>query len=304
MNTKHLAGVGTDITQGLPRVEEIFEARNPKGQAILADVTGVVKIKSDDNKHTISISQPDSKVTEYELGDMKPLIKSGQVVGHGDVLAQSKDGKRTVKSKAAGTVKLSKTHIELTHDGGNAREYVIPVSTGLNVKHGQLVSVGDRLSEGSINLQDMLKLLGEEAVQRYVVDEVQAIYSSQGQSIASKHIEVIIRQMFSRVRIEDPMGTEFISGDTVSKAALDEENRNAIADGKKPATYEQLLMPMTKVSTSSDSWLSAASFQETTKVLIGAATRGKTDKLRGLKENVIIGRLIPVGTGFRDGEDV
>ena len=304
MNTKHLAGVGTDITQGLPRVEEIFEARNPKGQAILADVAGVVKIKSDDNKHTISISQPDTKVTEYELGDMKPLIKSGQVVGHGDVLAKSKDGKRTVKSKAAGTVRLSKTHIELTHDGGNAREYVIPVSTGLNVKHGQLVSVGDRLSEGSINLQDMLKLLGEEAVQRYVVDEVQAIYSSQGQSIASKHIEVIIRQMFSRVRIEDPMGTEFISGDTVSKAVLDEENRNAIADGKKPATYEQLLMPMTKVSTSSDSWLSAASFQETTKVLISAATRGKTDKLRGLKENVIIGRLIPVGTGFRDEEDV
>ncbi len=304
MNTKHLAGVGTDITQGLPRVEEIFEARNPKGQAILADVAGVVKIVSDDSKHAITIAPPDSKVIEYELGDMKAIVKSGQVVGHGDIMAQSKDGSRTVKSKAAGTVKVGKTHIALTHDGGNTREYVIPVSSGLLVKHGQLVTVGDRLSEGSINLQDMLKLIGEEAVQRYVVDEVQAIYSSQGQSIASKHIEVIIRQMFSRVRIEDPMGTDFIAGDTVSKAVLDEENRRAVADAKKPATYEQLLMPMTKVSTSSDSWLSAASFQETTKVLIGAATRGKVDKLRGLKENVIIGRLIPVGTGFRDEEEL
>lgn len=304
MNTKHLAGVGTDITQGLPRVQEIFEARNPKGQAILADVAGVVKIKSDDLKHVITVSQPDSKVTEYELGGMKPLVKSGQVVGHGDVMAQSKDGSRTVKSKAAGTVQLSKTHISLTHDGGNSREYVVPVSTGLLVKNGQLVAVGERLSEGSINLQDMLHLLGEEAVQRYVVDEVQAIYSSQGQSIASKHIEVIIRQMFSRVRIEDPNDTDLIAGDMVSKASLEDENTRVVAEGKKPATYEQLLMPMTKVSTSSDSWLSAASFQETTKVLIGAATRGKVDKLRGLKENVIIGRLIPVGTGFRDEEDL
>ena len=304
MNTKHLAGVGTDITQGLPRVQEIFEARNPKGQAILADVAGVVKIKSDDNKHAITIAQPDSKVTEYELGDMKALVKSGAVVEHGDVMAQSKDGSRTVKSKAAGTVQVTKSHIKLTHDGGVSREYVVPTSTGLLVKNGQLVAVGDRLSEGSINLQDMLRLQGEEAVQRYVVDEVQAIYSSQGQSIASKHIEVIIRQMFSRVRIEDPMDTDLIAGDMVSRAVLEEANNAAVAEGKKPATYEQLLMPMTKVSTSSDSWLSAASFQETTKVLIGAATRGKVDKLRGLKENVIIGRLIPVGTGFRDEEDL
>ncbi len=304
MNTKHLAGVGTDITQGLPRVQEIFEARNPKGQAILADVAGVVKIVSDDSKHTITITPPDAKVTEYELGDMKSAVKTGQVVGHGDIMAQSKDGSRTIKSKAAGTVKVSKTQIVLSHDGGNSREFTIPVSTGLLVKHGQLVAVGERLSEGSINLQDMLKLIGEEAVQRYVVDEVQAIYSSQGQSIASKHIEVIIRQMFSRVRIEDPQDTDFIAGDMVSKAALDDENRRVVAEGKKPATYEQLLMPMTKVSTSSDSWLSAASFQETTKVLIGAATRGKVDKLRGLKENVIIGRLIPVGTGFRNEEEL
>jgi len=304
MNTKHLAGIGKDITQGLPRVEEIFEVRNPKGQAILADVDGVVKIKSDDTKHAITITQPDLKITEYELGDMKATVKSGQVVAHGDIMAQSKDGKRTIKSKAAGTIKLSKTHIELAHDGGNSREYVIPSSATLLVKNGDLVVAGTRLSEGSINLQDMLKLLGAEAVERYVVDEVQSIYSSQGQSIASKHIEVIIRQMFSRVRIEEPNATEFIAGDMVSKTALDDENRRVVAEGGKPATYEQLLMPMTKVSTSSDSWLSAASFQETTKVLIGAAIRGKTDKLRGLKENVIIGRLIPVGTGYRSDEEL
>jgi DNA-directed RNA polymerase subunit beta' len=148
----------------------------------------------------------------------------------------------------------------------------------------------------------MLRLQGEEAVQRYVIDEVQAIYLSQGQTISAKHIEVMIRQMFSRVRIEEPNDTEFISGDVVSKAALAEENALVKERKGKVATYEKLLMPITKISTSSDSWLSAASFQETTKVLIAAAMRGKQDKLRGLKENVIIGRLIPVGTGFHDDE--
>lgn len=190
----------------------------------------------------------------------------------------------------------------MTHDSANTREYTVSEFTTIEVKSGDTVKVGQRLTEGSVNLQDMLKLQGEESVQRYVIDEVQAIYLSQGQTIAAKHIEVIIRQMFSRVRIEDPGDTAFIAGDVVSRAVLEEENLKAKDNKTKPATYEMLLMPITKISTSSDSWLSAASFQETTKVLISAAMRGKQDKLRGLKENVIIGRLIPVGTGFRDEE--
>lgn len=218
-------------------------------------------------------------------------------------MAKSADGKKTIKAGGNGTVKVTKDGITLVHEGGNLREYTVSEYTTLEVKNGDTVSIGQRLTEGSVNLQDMLLLSGEEAVQRYIIDEVQAIYLSQGQTIAAKHIEVIIRQMFSRVRIEEPNDTDFISGDIVSTTALNEENMRAKDNKGKPATYEKLLMPITKISTSSDSWLSAASFQETTKVLISGAMRGKVDKLHGLKENVIIGRLIPVGTGFRDDED-
>ncbi|MCC7289285.1 DNA-directed RNA polymerase subunit beta' [bacterium] len=304
MNTKHLAGVGGDITQGLPRVEEIFEARNPKGEAILSEVDGVVKVTEEEGKTVIMVTPPDLKTTDYPLADMKAKVKTGQAVTHKQVMAESENGKRTIKAAAAGTVKVTKDSITLVHDGGNVRSYAVPTHIGVEVKTGDLVTAGHRLTEGSVNLQSMLKLLGEEAVQRYIVDEVQAIYASQGQTIASKHIEVIIRQMFSRVRIEEPNDTTFVSGDVVSKTALHEENTRVAEVKGKAATYEQLLMPITKISTSSDSWLSAASFQETTRVLINAAIRGKHDRLRGLKENVIIGRLIPVGTGFRDSDEL
>ncbi|QQS26612.1 DNA-directed RNA polymerase subunit beta' [bacterium] len=306
MRTFHAGGVASaaDITQGLPRVEEIFEARNPRGEAILAEVDGVVTLKATQGKQVLRIAPADLKITPYELKEgMKPTVKTGDTVAKGDVLAKNETGKRTVKAGADGTIKVGKAKIELTHEGGNIKEYTLPDYVSLKVKNGDLVTVGQRLSEGSVNLQDMLRLLGSEAVERYIVDEVQAIYASQGQTIASKHIEVIIRQMFSRVRIEEPNDTEFITGDVVSKTALWEANRSAEEVKKTPATYEQLLMPISKISISSDSWLSAASFQETMKVLIGAALRGKTDKLRGLKENVIIGRLIPVGTGFRSDDD-
>lgn len=305
MRTMHSGGIAAeDITQGLPRVEEIFEARNPKGQAVLAEADGVVKIKRQEGKQIISIVPADQKVTEYPLQGMKPLVKTGASVTRGTLMAKAETGKKTVKAGAAGSVKVSKDAIVLTHEGGNTREYTIGEYVNLEVKNGDLVTAGHRLSEGSVNLQDMLKLQGEEAVQRYIIDEVQAIYLSQGQAIAAKHIEVIIRQMFSRVRIEEPGDSSFISGDIVSKTTLLEENEQAKTKKGKPATYEQLLLPITKISTGSDSWLSAASFQETTRVLITAAMRGKKDHLHGLKENVIIGRLIPVGTGFRDeGED-
>ena len=235
---------------------------------------------------------------------MKVKVKTGDKVTRSQVLAESADGKKTIKAGGVGTVTIEPTQVVLAHDSGNSREYTVGEYTGLEVKNGDLVTVGQRITEGSINLQDMLKLQGEEAVQRYIIDEVQTIYLSQGQTIAAKHIEVMIRQMFSRVRIEEPYDTEFISGDIVSRSVMTEENARVKDKKAKPATYENLLMPITKISTSSDSWLSAASFQETTKVLISAAMRGKQDKLRGLKENVIIGRLIPVGTGFHDQEDI
>jgi DNA-directed RNA polymerase subunit beta' len=301
MKTFHKGGVaGEDITTGLPRVEEIFEARNPKGQAVLAETSGVVTIKDAPGKHIVRVTPADLKVTEYELGERKPSVKSGDKVVVGDILAADANGKHAIKAKAEGSIRVVKDKILLSHTGGNEREYTIPNYQSLEVSNGDLVTVGQRLTEGSINLQEMLQLLGEPVVQRYIVAEVQSIYASQGQPISDKHIEVVIRQMFSRVQIEEPGNSLYVSGDIISRVAAEEDNRELTAKSKEPSTYTQLLLGVSKISLSSDSFLSAASFQDTTRVLINAAIRGKVDRLRGLKENVIIGRLIPVGTGFRD----
>ncbi|HEY2004354.1 MAG TPA: DNA-directed RNA polymerase subunit beta' [Candidatus Saccharimonadia bacterium] len=305
MKTFHKGGIaGEDITTGLPRVEEIFEARAPKAQAVLADVTGVVTVKQSGGKQVVRIAPADLKVTDYELDGRTASVKSGQKVVAGDVIAALDGGKKPLKAKAEGTVKVHKDKIELTHTGGAEREYSVPAFQNLEVKSGDLVTPGDRLTEGSINLQEMLTLSGPTAVQRYIISEVQTIYAAQGQIVSDKHIEVIIRQMFSRVQIEEPGDSLFVTGEIVPRQSVLEDNQALENDGKQPSTYTQLLLPVTKISLSSDSFLSAASFQDTTRVLIAAAIRGKTDKLRGLKENVIIGRLIPVGTGFKaEGEE-
>jgi DNA-directed RNA polymerase subunit beta' len=302
MRTIHKGGVaGEDITTGLPRVEEIFEARNPKGQAILAEIDGVVTIKEGAGKNVVRITPANMKITEYELGERKASVKSGAHVVPGDILAADANGKHALKAKVEGTVKVGKEKIELSHTGGNEKEYTIPNYQTLEVSNGDLVTRGQRLTEGSISLQEMLLLRGEDAVQRYVISEVQSIYASQGQPISDKHIEVVIRQMLSRVEIDEPGNSLFVTGDIVSRMAVIEENEALVAAGKQPATFSQLLLGVSKISISSDSFLSAASFQDTTRVLIAAAIRGKVDHLRGLKENVIIGRLIPVGTGFNPG---
>lgn len=300
MRTFHKGAVaGEDITQGLPRVEEIFEARNPKGEAALADVEGIATVKTGHGKHTIRLAPIDVKITEFSLEGMDPKVKSGDKVLAGDVLAVAQTGKKQLKAKAEGTVEVKREKILFSHTGAGAREYSVPDYQALLIKNGDKVQVGQRMTEGSINLQDMLRLLGQGAVHDYIISEVQTIYASQGATIADKHLEVIIRQMFSRVQIEEPGDSLYVTGEIVSKTGVMEENAELEAAGKRPATYEQLLLGVTKISTSSDSFLSAASFQDTTRVLINAAVRGKLDKLRGLKENVIIGRLIPVGTGFK-----
>ena len=304
MKTFHKGGIaGEDITTGLPRVEEIFEARSPKAQAILADVAGVVTVKQAGGKQLVRIAPADLKVTTIELDGRIAAVKSGTKVVPGDVLAANEGGKKPLKAKAEGTVKVHKDHIDLTHTGGSEREHSVPAFQNLEVKSGDLVVPGQRLTEGSINLQEMLTLSGPTAVQRYIISEVQTIYAAQGQIVSDKHIEVIIRQMFSRVQVEEPGDSLYVTGEIVPLQTVIETNEALEAEGKVLATFTQLLLPVTKISLSSDSFLSAASFQDTTRVLIAAAVRGKTDKLRGLKENVIIGRLIPVGTGFRpEGE--
>jgi DNA-directed RNA polymerase subunit beta' len=299
MRTFHAGGIaGVDITQGLPRVEELFEARQPKGQAILADISGKIRIETAHGKHKIDIVSDVLSEDAYDVTGLKLTVKNNQFVEAKDVLATKEDGKKPVKAKNSGTAKIKDGKLVVVRDA-EVKSYTVPSQVGIYVKNGDMVEVGTQITEGSWNLQDALKLMGENAVERYIMTEVQQTYASQGQSINDKHIEVIIRQMFSRCRIDEAGSTPFIAGEIISRSALQRENNKAKkATGGKVAEFVNLLLSITKVSITTDSFLSAASFQETSRVLIGAAVAGKVDDLRGLKENVIIGKLIPAGTGF------
>ncbi len=301
MKTFHAGGIaGVDITQGLPRVEELFEARTPKGQAVLSEIAGIIKIKTKENKKIIKVTSKESIVDEYEIGaKYEILVSEGDKVSLRDTLAVAKR-KRPVRARFSGHIKkIEPRKISILREK-NFKEYEVEQRVTLRVKDGEETMVGQQLTDGSWNLQEALKFLGEEAVQRYIISEVQKIYASQGQTINDKHIEIIIRQMFSRCRVDDPGDTPFISGEIVSKSRVEEENKRVKTKRGKLATTERLILPISKVALTTDSFLSAASFQETSRVLTNAATKGIVDRLKGLKENVIIGRLIPAGTGFRE----
>ena len=213
------------------------------------------------------------------------------------------DASEPITAPMAGKVQVTNKEVVITPTNQSVVRYEIPGFKQLQIKDGDKVVSGQRLTNGSINLQDLMRLQGVEATQRYIMTEILRIFAAQGQNIADKHLEIIVRQMFSRVQIEDAGDSEFVTGDIVSKLAVVEANEQLVADGKQPAKYIQLLLGITKASLSTDSFLSAASFQDTTRVLIGAATSGKVDKLYGLKENVILGRKIPVGTGAIEEEE-
>ncbi len=297
MRTFHAGGIaGVDITQGLPRVEELFEARQPKGQAILAEISGKIVITNANGKHKIDIVSDVLSEDVYDMTGLTPEVKNNQKVEMKDVLA-TKDGKKPVKAKNAGIVKIKDGTLRVVRDA-EIKSYEVPQQVGVYVKDGDTVEVGHQITEGSWNLQDALKLMGENAVERYIMTEVQQTYASQGQTINDKHIEIIIRQMFSRCRIDEANDTNFIAGEIVSRSAMQRTNNKTKKEKKKIAEFTNLLLSITKVSITTDSFLSAASFQETSRVLISAAVAGKVDELKGLKENVIIGKLIPAGTGF------
>ncbi len=297
MRTFHAGGIaGVDITQGLPRVEELFEARQPKGQAILAEISGKIVLKSANGKHHIDIVSDIVSEDVYDVTGLTIEVKNNQAVEAKTVLA-SKDRKKQLKAKTAGIVKVKDGQLKVVREA-EVKSYTVPQQVGVYVKDGESVEVGRQITEGSWNLQDALKLMGENAVERYIMTEVQQTYASQGQTINDKHIEIIIRQMFSRCRIDESGDTPFIAGEIVSRSAMQRANNQAKKEKKKPAEFTNLLLSITKVSITTDSFLSAASFQETSRVLIGAAVAGKVDELKGLKENVIIGKLIPAGTGF------
>lgn len=264
MRTFHIGGVAGsgDITSGLPRVEELFEARHPKGEAFLCDVDGEVIEIIELNKEKVIRIRAQSAMAEAKKGSMKD--KKAKVVAKENEL----------------------------------REFSVPRGVGLMVERGSKVVRGMILTEGHADLATLYKLAGSAEVQRYIIKEVQLIYSRQGASIHDKHIEVIVRQMFARVKLKDIGDTTFTIGEVVSKARFREENRRVFLGGKRKATAYQLLFGITKSSLNTDSFFAAASFIETTRVLVNAAIDGKKDYLRGLKENVIIGHLIPAGTGF------
>ena len=299
LRTFHSGGVvGEDITTGLPRVEELFEVRTPKGQAFLAEIDGVVNTWEDGDKYVVQVTADEGSKVELALKGRNPQIASGSDVAIGDVIASGDEGADPVISPIAGKAEISKTKIIITPAKQSVVKYEIPGYKQVVVKDGDKVVAGDRLTNGSINLHELIELQGVESTQRYIMNEILRIFASQGQNIADKHLEIIVRQMFSRVQIEDAADSEFVTGDVVSKLAVVEANEQLIKNKKKPAKYNQLLLGITKASLSTDSFLSAASFQDTTRVLIAAATSGKVDKLYGLKENVILGRRIPVGTGY------
>jgi DNA-directed RNA polymerase subunit beta' len=306
MRTKHTAGSATadDVTQGLPRVEELLEARAPKSQAFLSELDGTVNIWEEGNNYVVQVTPKEGRVEELKLENRKPQVKKGTEVIAGDVIASDKDGERPLTAPFAATVDFHDDVVVLSDNHQVPVKYEVPGNKVLTVADGALVKKGDRLTNGSLNLHELMSLRGVEETQRYIINEILSMFAQQGVALADQHLEIIVRQMFSRVQIEDSGDSLFVTGDIVSKAAVVEENAKLVADGKEPVAFTQLLLGIAKVSTWSDSFLSAASFQDTTRVLINAATSGKIDNLYGLKENVIIGRKIPVGTGVMQDYEV
>jgi len=300
LDSKHRSGVliADEAAQGLNRVEELFEARSPRGQAYLSDISGIVNVWEEGDHYVVQVTADKQEKVELTLEGQKPTVVKGQEVSAGDVLATAKRGHHHILAPVAGKIKLTDTSIIVTPFKQSIFRYEIMGFKQLLVKDGDKIKAGQRLTGGSINLQELMRLQGVETTQRYIMNEILKIFAAQGQNIADKHLEIIIRQMFSRVQIEDAGDSEFVIGDIVSKLSVVDANDRLLANNKQPIQYNQLLLGITKASLSTDSFLSAASFQDTTRVLIAAATSGKVDKLYGLKENVILGRKIPVGTGY------
>jgi DNA-directed RNA polymerase subunit beta' len=304
LKTFHAGGIaGDDITQGLPRVDELFEARSPKGQAYISEIAGDAQVWEDGENYIVQITPEKGRTKKLDLDGRTARVKTGTEVLAGDVLASDEKEARPLTAPFDATVEVSEDKIVLSSAQNAPARYEIPGFKQLTVTNNDRIEAGDRLTAGSINLHDLMRLKGIESTQRYIINEVLRIYAAQGQNIADKHLEIIVRQMFSRVQVEDPGASLFVTGDIVSKAAVVENNNQLTSEGKEPAQFTQLLLGITKVSIWSDSFLSAASFQDTTRVLINAATSGRVDHLYGLKENVIIGRKIPVGTGVPSVSD-
>lgn len=306
MRTFHTGGVASaeDITQGLPRVEEIFEARPIKKAALLADFDGRVEIKNQ-GRQKIIVLHHEGELEEIHLlsryPEAKVLIKNGARVKAGATILKTVAGDE-IKSGIEGVVSLDSKQALIKGKGLVIKELLVPTGFGLWINDGDQVKKGQQLTEGPLELGQLYELKGLEAVEKYILREIQYIYSIQGQKLNDKHVEIIIRQMFSRVYIIDAGDTDLLPGEIVTLAEFEEAN-DGVKKGGQQADGQRILLGVTKASLTTDSFLSASSFQETARVLIDAAVTGKIDHLRGLKENVIIGRLIPAGTGRGELQD-
>ena len=302
LRTFHTGGVAgtSDITHGLPRVEELFEARRqPKGEAIISDIGGTVHIlRGADGQRKVLVVDSQIETDEYTVpGNWALRVEDGQEIKAGALIA--KRGDEEIHAERGGRVRIKNGRVLVLHETRTEYEYEIPSAARLLVKEGDRIEPGDALIEGSKNPHRILNILGPEATQFYLLSEVQKTYRSQGVHINDKHFEIIIRKMMSKVQIMNSGDTEYLPGDLVDRLKLARENEEIIAQGGRPAKARQVLLGITKAALNTESFLSAASFQHTITVLAGAAIEGATDPLRGLKENVIIGKLIPAGTGYR-----
>ncbi len=305
MRTFHTGGVaGLDITSGLPRVEELFEARSPRGQAYLSDIDGHVEIIVDGNDRKVTITNANEYSEDYIVptGYSSPL-SDGDEIAIGGIIAHPNGPESettdpdnpldNIISAVAGNVNIQDNNVYIRWQENEVREYMIPPAYHLLLEDGDTIKAGDPITSGPLNPQDILRILGPEAVQQYLIKEVQNVYRSQGVNINNKHIEIIIRRMLSKVRVDSTGDTDMLPGELVSRNSYDETNDQIIAQGGEPAMASPALLGVTRASLNTDSFLAAASFQETSRVLTDASVSGSLDKLRGLKENVIIGRLIP-----------
>ena len=307
MRTFHTGGVAGagDITQGLPRVEEIFEARPVKRAALLAAIDGQIEIVSNEitRERILKIVGTEIKEELFFIDNKnadKIKVKNKAKVEKGDILT---DMGRKLKAPFSGRVSIEKEGenrqaLKVIQEKETEKEMIISRGVTILVENGDMVSKGDQLTNGPLDLFELYRLKDQLAVQKYIVKEIQYVYSSQGQPLNDKHVEVIIKQMFSKVSIEEAGDTLFSPGEVVEIGSLKEANKKMRAEKKSVAIGKAVLLGITKSSLATQSFLSAASFQETTRVLIDAAVTGKVDNLRGLKENVIIGKLIPAGSGF------
>ncbi len=330
LRTFHTGGVvGADITSGLPRVEELFEARVPRGVSLLTEIDGVAEVIDTEETRKIIVTNTELYLDEYVLpAGAKIAVKNGDSVVSGTPLIKATEkttdeepGKSKVKktkgkankengelkgdeqalisqdtlpiARVSGQVVIENGHLYIRYEEKEEREYTVPPGGHIRIRSGGKVKAGDQLTDGAIDPQDILRIMGREKVQEYLIEEVQKVYRSQGVNINDKHIEIIVRQMLRRVRVETPGDTDLLAGDLIDRFEYESINAKSLAEGGEPATAQTVLLGITRASLNTSSWLAAASFQETTRVLTEAAIWGKTDRLLGLKENVIIGKLIP-----------